>query len=246
MASYTKEIGDIGASVIVSEFLKRGINVLLPYDDNSAYDVVIYIDNVFYKIQIKTTEQVIDNCMIFKTCKTDPYKKTNTLYTKNEVDFFAFYCVENDWVGFMSFEDYHGKETKIRLLPPKNNQANRSKMAENYAFHNQVLKFFNKDLLSNNIIHKEKPKYKKKYNSKLCPVCGITEIRTHVNMCRECYKQKTRENIPKKDELEQMIYEFSFVEIGKKYNVSDNTVRNWCMEYGLPHRRKDIQLIHAD
>ena len=53
MASYTKVIGDIGTSVVISEFLKHGINVLLPYDDNSTYDIVIYVDEKFYKIQVK-------------------------------------------------------------------------------------------------------------------------------------------------------------------------------------------------
>ena len=47
MSSYTKTIGDIGTSVVVSEFLKHGISVLLPYDDNSPYDIVINVDNNF-------------------------------------------------------------------------------------------------------------------------------------------------------------------------------------------------------
>ena len=52
LASYTKIIGDIGVSVVISEFLKHGINVLLPYDDNSPYDIVIYVDDKFYKINV--------------------------------------------------------------------------------------------------------------------------------------------------------------------------------------------------
>ena len=47
MSSHTKNIGDIGTSVIISEFLKHNINVLIPYDDNSPYDLVIYVDGIF-------------------------------------------------------------------------------------------------------------------------------------------------------------------------------------------------------
>lgn len=194
MASYTKEIGDIGVSVIISEFLKRGINVLLPYDDNSAYDIVIYINNNFYKIQVKTTEQVIDGCMIYKTCKTDPYNKKNTLYTKEEVDYFAFYCIETNWIGLMSFENYHSKETKIRVEFPKNNQIDKSNMMYDFDFNNQVIKYFNKELISKNIIHKEKCKKIRKRKMKLCPVCEIKEIQTKSNMCRECYLKEFRKD----------------------------------------------------
>jgi uncharacterized protein YjcR len=31
------------------------------------------------------------------------------------------------------------------------------------------------------------------------------------------------------------------VEIGKKYNVSDNAIKKWCKNKQLPYRRKDIK-----
>ena len=33
----------------------------------------------------------------------------------------------------------------------------------------------------------------------------------------------------------------TFLQIGKKFNVSDNTVRKWCDSYGLPRRVSDIK-----
>ena len=32
----------------------------------------------------------------------------------------------------------------------------------------------------------------------------------------------------------------TFVQIGKDYGVSDNTIRKWCKGYGLPYKKKDI------
>jgi hypothetical protein len=43
-----------------------------------------------------------------------------------------------------------------------------------------------------------------------------------------------------REELKQRIRQFSFSEIGKNCNVSDNAVRKWCDKYGLPRRKKDI------
>lgn len=46
---------------------------------------------------------------------------------------------------------------------------------------------------------------------------------------------------PSKEELEKLIYEKPFLQIGKMYTVSDNAVRKWCKQYGLKYKRKDIK-----
>lgn len=44
-----------------------------------------------------------------------------------------------------------------------------------------------------------------------------------------------------KEELEPLVYQKSFVQIGKMYGVTDNTVRKWCKKYNLPFKREDIK-----
>lgn len=197
MASYTKIIGDIGVSVVVSEFLKHGISVLLPYDDNSPYDIVIYVNNEFYKIQVKTTERVKYNGsqMDFEITKSNPYSKIDPKYVEGEVDYFALYCIENEWCGFFEFDEYKPHLT-FRLKEPKNNQVKNIKFAKDYLFHDQIIRFFNKDYIKNNIVHTESDQtkvYKSKRKMKLCPVCEEKEIRINSSMCRECY-DKSRKN----------------------------------------------------
>lgn len=46
---------------------------------------------------------------------------------------------------------------------------------------------------------------------------------------------------PTRVELKKLIRMYSFVQIGKKYGVSDNTIRKWCDNYNLPRRVKDIK-----
>ena len=188
MSSRTKMIGDIGTSVVVSEFLKHGINVLLPYDDNSSYDLVIYFNNQFYKIQVKTTERVLfGEYMKFETNITNPNNKSTRLYKSDEVDYFALYCIENEWLGLIKF-DNQSKETVIRVQDVKNNQSNRSKFYQDYIFHNQVLKYFGIDYLKNNIIHNEqRNKQKRKKKTKICPMCGVNQMKEDAKTCRSCY-----------------------------------------------------------
>jgi len=59
-------------------------------------------------------------------------------------------------------------------------------------------------------------------------------------MCIDCRNKEKAKNIPPKEELEKLIYEKSFVAIGKMYGVSDNAVRKWCKKYGLPYRYGEL------
>jgi very-short-patch-repair endonuclease len=45
---------------------------------------------------------------------------------------------------------------------------------------------------------------------------------------------------PSKEELLNEINEYSFVSLGRKYGVTDNTIRKWCKYYRIPYRKKDL------
>ena len=48
---------------------------------------------------------------------------------------------------------------------------------------------------------------------------------------------------PSKEQLWEMVKEYTFEDIGKKYNVSSKSIVKWCKWYGLPHRKKDINKL---
>lgn len=78
----------------------------------------------------------------------------------------------------------------------------------------------------------------------ICPICKINKMSKNAKMCSECYKKKQAESIPvTKEELKDKIRTCSFVQIGREFNVSDNSVRKWCIKFGLPHRTKDIKKL---
>lgn len=54
------------------------------------------------------------------------------------------------------------------------------------------------------------------------------------------FNQRKVKDRPTKEELFEMIKVFPFTEIGKKYGVTDNTIRKWCKMYRLPFRKKDL------
>ena len=73
------------------------------------------------------------------------------------------------------------------------------------------------------------PREKKKY---FCACGNIIDRKAKV--CSKCWGLKNRKaNRPDKEELEKLIWEKSFDELGKQFGVTDNSVRKWCKSYGI-------------
>lgn len=79
---------------------------------------------------------------------------------------------------------------------------------------------------------------------------GIKFVKTRQPVAREengrtklqneaSYKQRKCKR-PSKEDLNKLIQDKPFRQIGKMFGVSDNTIRKWCKYYNLPHRKKDI------
>lgn len=77
-----------------------------------------------------------------------------------------------------------------------------------------------------------------------CISCGKTISTKNKNQqCSECsYKSRRKvKERPSKEELFSLLTESNFTQVGKKYNVTDNTIRKWCRDYGIPDKAKDYR-----
>lgn len=85
---------------------------------------------------------------------------------------------------------------------------------------------------------KEEQKIQKE---KHCPKCDKV-ISYTARYCVECAQlaQRTVER-PNRNELKNMIRTMSFLDIAKKYKVSDNAIRKWCDNYKLPRHARTIK-----
>ena len=59
----------------------------------------------------------------------------------------------------------------------------------------------------------------------------------------ECAKKEQTRFEVSREELKELIRHNSFVELGRRFNVSDNAVRKRCIKYGLPSKASDIKKI---
>lgn len=79
-----------------------------------------------------------------------------------------------------------------------------------------------------------------------CIDCG-EKIGVDAKRCPHCAAFAQRICIrPTREELKNLIRNFSFCELGRRYSVSDNAIKKWCIGYGLPSKRKEIKNISEE
>ena len=91
------------------------------------------------------------------------------------------------------------------------------------------------------------PLHLSKYDSRngkkfYCECCG-KQISQNSNKCIDCYRKSQNEALQQRvsrEELKELIRNESFTDIGKKFHVTINAVKKWCIKYNLPSKKKDI------
>lgn len=80
---------------------------------------------------------------------------------------------------------------------------------------------------------------------KYCKVCNKRITKYSVtNMCKPCQSVTTRKQVwPSKIELIAGLLKMSQVELGKKFKVSDNTIKKWCKSYNVPYTKQGFKKL---
>lgn len=77
-----------------------------------------------------------------------------------------------------------------------------------------------------------------------CQRCGkpLASHNPIVRHCPECsYFLQRRCEWPTREQLKQEIFTTPFLQLSKKYGVSDAAIRKWCKNYGLPYKHNEIK-----
>ena len=133
----SKDKGNIGEALVLAEFIKRDIQVCIPFGDNARYDLIADFNGKLQKIQVKYCGQKPnENGSIVCTCTSSTNHTTNKKLTtyENDIDYFCFYLAEWNKLLLVPMS-FIGDKTKIyfRLSKPKNNQSNVN-LVENFTF----------------------------------------------------------------------------------------------------------------
>jgi hypothetical protein len=233
----SKDKGNIGESVALTEFTKRGIQVSIPFGDNARYDLIADFNGKLNKIQVKYCNQEVVNGSICCPCASSTNHTTNKHYDtyENDIDYFVFYLAEWDETLIVPIEIIGDKKSICfrQTIPIASKNYN---LVSDYTFK----KFFKEE---NSIKVEKSPLllYKNK-----CIDCG-TPISDNATRCRSCVAKMQPRKVerPSREELKELIRHTPFTKIGEQYGVSDKAITKWCIAEKLPSRKKDI-LLYSD
>ena len=109
----SKNKGNIGEAIILAEFIKRNIQVCIPFGDNARYDLVADFNGKLQRIQVKYCGQKIGiNNSIVCPCSSSTNHTTNKHLStyKNDIDYFCFYIVEWNKILLVPIEKIGNKK----------------------------------------------------------------------------------------------------------------------------------------
>ena len=133
----TKQIGNIGEAKVLSEFVRLGVPVYLPFGDNEKADLIADFNGKLNRIQVKTSQKIIDGDKVRFSLVSSTVHRQNGgkhIYTEDEIDYFAFYNLERDRVYLISIkeEGLPKNEVTIRFCLPKTKNQFKTFLEEDY------------------------------------------------------------------------------------------------------------------
>ena len=137
----SKEKGNIGEAVILAEFVKRNIQVAIPFGDNARYDLIAEFNGKLNKIQIKYCDYLSENNSMVCPCASSTNHTTNKHYTTyvNDIDYFVFYIVTWNKLLLVPIEKIGNRKTiTFRLTENGLKTVPNANYAEDYFFENTL------------------------------------------------------------------------------------------------------------
>ena len=133
MSDHPVDIGHRTEAAILSELVRRGYSVLLPFGVNQRYDMVLDLNGEFVRVQCKTG-RLKQGAVRFRTQST----RSNTSQTvtrgyAGEAELFLVYCPEIDRIYAVSVDEAPvNSQMYLRVDPPINGQAHGVNWANEY------------------------------------------------------------------------------------------------------------------
>ena len=132
----TDQKGSIAEAAIAFNATKLGIDVYKPLSDGTRCDLILDLGGRLTRVQCKWATRsgnvVVIRCYSCRRTRNGLLKR---VYTADEIDAFAAYCMDLDRCYFFPFEAFRGRGTiQLRLAPTRNNQQIGINWAEEYQF----------------------------------------------------------------------------------------------------------------
>jgi hypothetical protein len=130
-----KPKGDRTTLAVMLALQEAGYAVLVPFGENTRYDLVIDDGRRLSRVQCKTG-RLRDGTVLFNTCSCyghhmNPGKSRRDYH--GQIDYFAVHCPETGWAYLIPIDAVPNKSGgSLRVKPPRNNQRRSVRWAAEY------------------------------------------------------------------------------------------------------------------
>src|SRR5712691_2262730 len=135
MREHPKAVGNRSTLAIMFGLLEAGYEVLLPFGENTRYDLVIDDGRSLSRVQCKTG-RLREGAILFNTCSSYAHHPNPTMVRRSyrgDIDYFGVYCATTGGVYLVPIEHAALKNrAALRVFPPRNNQHDKVRFAADY------------------------------------------------------------------------------------------------------------------
>lgn len=133
--THPKAIGDRSTLAVMLALRTAGFEVLVPFGENTRYDLVIDDGHSLRRIQCKTG-RLRSGVVRFKTCSTYGHHRNPVAGQRSfhgEIDAFAVYCPETSGIYLVPISDLSVEaRASLRVEAPRNSQKKFIRFAAHY------------------------------------------------------------------------------------------------------------------
>ncbi|MCL6574312.1 MAG: hypothetical protein K6T88_21980 [Bacillus sp. (in: Bacteria)] len=133
MKHHTKSKGDLGVLKAQVDLYEKGYMILLPQTEHAPFDLVVYKDQNFKRVQVKyrnVNEKGILEVR-FSSSYSTSHGTMSKYVDKNEIDVYCIYCPQTDKCYYFNPKSFQ-HSISLRVEIPKNNQLLNVKFAKDY------------------------------------------------------------------------------------------------------------------
>jgi hypothetical protein len=133
LSNHPVDVGQSREGAILYELIRRGYGVLVPWGVNQRYDLVLDLGRGFVRAQCKTG-RLRDGTIQFKTVSVQcNMQRVLTRDYRRDIDVFLVFCPDRPGDVYCVPVEVAGKsETRLRIEPTLNGQAQRIRWADDY------------------------------------------------------------------------------------------------------------------
>jgi hypothetical protein len=123
MRHHTKDKGDLGVAKAHADLTAQGFMVLLPMTEHAPFDLVVYKDGRFRRVQVKYRSVNAGAVRVkFYASWADRNGNHARPIDKSQIDVICVYCPDTDECYYVS-PGAHGVSVSLRVTASRNNQA---------------------------------------------------------------------------------------------------------------------------